>query len=230
MTMKTNDVLCDSGALISLTGACLDQLLHFFFENHRVRFIIPPSVEYESVERPLQSNLRKYLFSAIRIKHALEDGVVVRIDAKVEAQARRIMNLANNMYFIRGSPMRLIQQGESEMLALAKALGIEYILIDERTARMLIEAPLRLKEHLEAEFEVNVMVNKENLRALTAEISPLRAIRSSELVMLAYEKGYFRSYGPLQAQALEAALYKMKYAGCSISFDEISAYLASAKG
>lgn len=227
--MKTHDVLCDSGALISLTGACLDQLLYFFFENHRVRFIIPPSVEYESVRRPLDSNLRKYLFSAIRIKHALEDGVVVKIDANVQSQASRLMGLANNMYFIRGNPMRLIQEGESEMLALAKALGIEYILIDERTTRMLIEAPLKLKEHLEREFGVNVMVNKDNLKALTAEISPLRAIRSSELVMLAYEKGYFRSYGRLQRQALEAALYKMKYAGCSISFDEIGAYLGSVK-
>lgn len=227
--MRSRDIICDSGALISLTAGCLDNLLYFFAENYHVRFIIPPSVEYETVTRPLQSDLRKYLFSAIRIKDAIEDGVIIKIDAKLAEQARRLMNAANNMFYIRGKPMHLIQLGESEMLALSKELGIEYILIDERTSRMLIEAPLRLKEHLESEFGVNVMVNKDNLKQLMTEISPLRAIRSSELVMLAYEKGYFSNFKNLQREALEAALYKMKYSGCSISFDEISSYLNSAK-
>jgi hypothetical protein len=225
--MKTRDVLCDSGALISLTAACLDNLLYYFHESHHVRFIIPPSVEYESVRRPLESNLRKYLFSAIRIKNAIDDGVVVMVDASVGEQSKRLMNAANNMFFVRGKPLCLIQAGESEMLALAKAVGIEYILIDERTTRMLIEAPLKLKEHLEYEFGVNVMVNKDNLKFLTSEISPLRAIRSSELAMLAYEKGYFRHFKKLQKAALEAALYKLKYSGCSISYAEINSYLGS---
>ncbi len=229
MAMKTRDILCDSGALISLTAACLDHLLYYFHENYHVRFIIPPSVERESVLRPLESNLRKYLFSAIRIKNAIEDGVVVKVDANVGDQSRKYMNAANSMFFARGTPLRLIQEGESEMLALAKALGVEYILMDERTTRMLIEAPLKLKEHLEQEFSVNIMVNKDNLKFLTSEIAPLRVIRSSELVMLAHEKGYFRNFKKLQRDALEAALYKMKYSGCAISYDEINAYMATAQ-
>jgi hypothetical protein len=44
--------------------------------------------------------------------------------------------------------------------------------------------------------------------------------------MLAYEKGYFKSFGRLQTEALEAALYKVKYSGCSISFDEIMDYVS----
>jgi hypothetical protein len=143
MTMKTRDILCDSGSLISLTAACLDRLLYFFHENYHLRFIIPPSVEYESVRRPLESNLRKYLFSAIRIKNAIDDGVIVKVDADVAARTTKFMDAANNMYFARGKPLRLIQQGETEMVALAKTLGVEYILIDERTTRMLIEAPLK---------------------------------------------------------------------------------------
>jgi len=225
----TRDIICDSGALISLTSSCLDNLLHFFAEKNDVSFIIPPSVEYETVKRPIKSRLRKYLFSAIRIKDAIDDGVVVVVDAKVEAKAKRIMYLANNLFFIKGKPLRLIQFGESEMLALAKELGIEYILIDERTTRMLIEAPPRLKEHLEDEFRVNVMVNKKNYKELVAEISPLKALRSSELVMLAYERGYFNKFQNMQKEAVKAALYKMKYSGCSIGFDEIKQYLAKVK-
>jgi Xaa-Pro aminopeptidase len=226
--MESHDILCDSGALISLTAACLDGLLYFFHENYHVRFIIPPSVEYESVRRPLESNLRKYLFSAIRIKNAIDDGVVVKVDADIATQTNRLMDTANNMFFARGKPLQLIQPGETEMVALARTLGIEYILIDERTTRMLIEAPLKLKEHLEKEFEVNILVNKDNLKSLTSEISPLRALRSSEMVMLAYEKGYFRNFQKLQRDALEAALCKIKYSGCSISYEEINSYVSTA--
>jgi hypothetical protein len=219
------DILCDSGVLISLTAGCLDNILNFFAENHGVRFIIPPSVEYETVTKPMQANLRKHLFSAIRIKDAIQDGVVVVVDAKLEKETNRIMSSANTLFYIKGSPVRLIQYGESEMLALGHELGINYILIDERTARLLIEAPFQLKKHLESEFKTNAMVNKTSYKELTSRISSFKALRSSELVMLAYEKGYFKSFDPIQKEALEAALYKMKYAGCSISFDEISDYL-----
>jgi len=221
----TRDVLCDSGVLISLTAGCLDNILYFFSEHHDVRFVIPPSVEYETVTRPLYNGLRKHLFSAIRIKDAIADGVVEVVDAKVEDEGRRLMHSANNMFFMQGKPIRLIQFGESEMLALALALGVEDILVDERTTRMLIEAPIQLKEHLEKEFQVNVMVNKGSFRELSSRISQLKVIRSSELVVLAYENGYFKNFSALQKEALEAALYKMKYSGCSISFDEIKGYI-----
>jgi len=225
----TKDILCDSGVLISLTAGCLDNVLHFFAEKNNMRFVIPPSVEYETVTRPMSSNLRKHLFSAIRIKDAIHDGIVVVVDAKVEDEANRMMNSANNLFYIKGKPFRLIQFGESEMLALALELGIENILIDERTTRMLIEAPFKLKEHLEEEFQINVMVNKNSFRDLTSKISQLKVIRSSELIMLAYEQGYFKNFENMQKDALAAALFKMKYSGCSISYDEINSYLSTVR-
>ena len=177
----------------------------------------------------MKSNLRQHLFSAVRIRDAIDDGVITVVDAKVADKTRRIMNMANNMFYIKGRPLRLIHHGESEILALSKKLGIENILIDERTTRMLIEAPFSLKEHLEEEFRVNVMVDKKKFKELTSEISSIQAIRSSELVMLAYENGYFRRFEKIQKKAVEAALYKMKYSGCSIGFDEINEYMTWVK-
>ncbi|MBI5047021.1 hypothetical protein HZC07_04815 [Candidatus Micrarchaeota archaeon] len=223
-----HSVICDSGALISLTSSCLDGLLYFFAEKHNVQFIIPPSVEYECITRPIESNLRKYLFSAIRLKDAIDDGIIVRVnDQGTENDARELIKLSNSLFYVRGNPLQLIQSGEAQMLALSKEIGVDYVLIDERTARLLIESPMHLKEHLEQEFHVNVMVNKANLRSITAAISPLKALRSSEIVMLAYEKGYFANFNSLEKDALEAALYKIKHAGCSISFDEIANYIKS---
>ncbi len=223
---KTHDVLVDAGVLISLTSSCLDNILYMFAEKHHLRFIIPPSVRDEVITRPLEHNIKKYLFSALRIKSAIDDGIVVVVDANVSGKAKALMDRANNMYFVRGRPLRLIQMGEAEMLALAKELAVEYILIDERTTRMLIEAPLILKKHLEEEFDTNIMVSRKNLESLTSQISPLRALRSSELVMLAYENGYFSHFGSQKNNVLEAALYKIKYSGCSISYKDIQEYLS----
>ncbi|MFH1684723.1 MAG: hypothetical protein ABH983_00295 [Candidatus Micrarchaeota archaeon] len=227
--MHKRDVIVDAGVLISLTSSCLDNLLYFFAEKHNLRFIIPPSVENEAVTVPLKKNIRKYLFSAIRIKNAIDAGVVVVVDAKLTDDTKNLMDLANNIFFARGRPLRLIHMGESEMLILAKQLGVEYILMDERTTRILIEAPILLKEHFEKEFHVNIMVNQKNLQKLTNEIGPLRTLRTSELVMLAYEKGYFKSFEALEKNVLEAALYKIKYSGCSIGFKEIKEYMSGVR-
>ncbi len=227
--MKMRDVIVDAGVLISLTSGCLDNLLYFYHEKYGLRFIIPPSVEREVIGRPLKERIRKYLFSAIRIKNAIDDGVVVVVDAKLENKAKVLMQKANNLFFIRGRPLNLIHLGEAEMLVLAKELGVEYILIDERTTRVLMEAPISLKKHFEYEYKVNVMVNKKNLQSLVSDIGPLKAIRTSELVMLAHENGFFKNFNDMHKDALEAALFKIKYSGCSIGFREIKEYMSGVK-
>jgi len=225
--MKTHDIVCDSGSLITLTSSCLDRLLYFFTEKQHMRFMIPPAVEYETVGRVLDENIRKHMYSALRIRQAIEDGILVRAPGDYSIAGKRLMDWANNLFYIKGKPMMLIQRGEAEMLALSRASQVDYLLMDERTTRMLIEAPIRLKTHLENEFGVHAMVNKENLRQLTSEISNLRTLRSSELAMLAFEKGYFDVSDNRKNEMLEAALYKMKYSGCSISFDDIKSYMDS---
>ncbi len=64
---------------------------------------------------------------------------------------------------------------------------------------------------------------------LNSELSSLTALRSSELVLLAYEHGYFKNFEKLQMQAIEAALYKVKYSGCSIGFNEIKDAMSMVK-
>ncbi|NYZ77050.1 hypothetical protein H0O02_01920 [Candidatus Micrarchaeota archaeon] len=228
--MKKKDILCDTGAFISLTSSCLSEILYFFVEKHNVRFIIPPAVEDEAVLYPIGQGIKKYLFSAIKIKDALNDGVITRLEKeKAIPEAETIMKLANNLFYMHGKPITLIQRGESETLALALELEVKNLLIDERTTRMLIEAPFRLKEHLEEEFRVNVMVNRHNIAELSKRIGDMNVIRSSELITIAYEYGFFDRYQGIEKTAFEAALYKIKFSGCSISFDEINECLNQVK-
>lgn len=223
------DLFCDSSSLISLTGSCLDNVVYYISNKFQLRFVIPPFVEYETIDRPISSDLKQYSFSAIKIKKLLADKVVVKIDKDVRKKTDRILYLANNSLFVKGKPITLLQRGEAEMIALAFELGVKNILIDERTTRMMIEAPFRMKEHMEKEFGVNIMINNGNLREFSDIVRGMQVVRSSELLILAFENGFFDGFGDMKIPALEAALYKIKFSGCSISFDEVQEYIKSVR-
>lgn len=217
-------ILCDSSSLISLTDICLEGILRFFHKNN-ILFIIPPSVEYEIITRPLNMKMKAYQFSAMRLKKLLDDEVLMKVEAETDAPAKEILELTNSIFFAKGKPMHMVDMGEAEMIALAKSLRISTLLMDERTTRMLVEAPFEIKDHLEEELRINVMVNSSHLQKFSDIVSGMRVIRSSELVIVAYEKGYFDSFGSDKKKMLEAALYKTKFSGCSVRFDEIEEFM-----
>ncbi|MEM4336147.1 MAG: hypothetical protein QXL47_04320 [Candidatus Anstonellales archaeon] len=217
-------ILCDSSSLISLTDTCLEGLLKFFTRNN-VFFIIPPSVEYEIITRPLKMRMKAYQFSAMKLKKLMDEEVLMKVEAETEAPAKEILELTNSIFFARGKPLHMVDMGEAEMIALANSLKINTLLMDERTTRMLIEAPFEIKDHLEEELRVNIMVNGSHLKKFADVVSGMRVIRSSELVAVAYEKGYFDNFGEDKKKMLEAALYRIKFSGCSVRFDEVEEFL-----
>ncbi len=223
--MKTADIICDTSGLVSLTDSCFDGVLFYLHDRYKFRFLIPPTVEEEGVRRPLSGGLKQYALSALKINHSIKRNVIITVETDTKDLTRRILNLANNLFFIKGKPLRLVHGGEAEMLALAHILSLNTLLVDERTTRMLIEAPFKIKEHLEDEFKVNIMVHRENLLEFSNLTKGMDIIRSSELVILAYESGYFDHYESSKIDLLEAALYKVKFSGCAIRFDEIKTFV-----
>ncbi|MFH1221730.1 MAG: hypothetical protein V1492_01460 [Candidatus Micrarchaeota archaeon] len=228
--MEKKYIVCDSGSLITLTSACNTDLLYFFKNKFNVNFVIPSGVEDEVVTYPLGKGIKKYMQSALRIKNAINDGVITVLGIEQTAHDRdSILTMGNNLFFARGKSIKLLDLGETEMLALAKEIGADTVMLDERTMRMLIEAPFRLKEHMEEELKVNIMVNRTNLNEFSNYAKGLLALRSSELIILGYEHGFFDKFHGMEKQALEAALYSARFSGCSISFNEITGYLRWAK-
>ena len=218
--MNKKAVLCDSSSLISLTNSCFIDLLYFFNKRFNVQFIIAPSVKKEIIERPLAISMKAYELSAMRMKRALDDNVLQEVDGESLERAKRIMDLANGMFYAMSKPVHLVDLGEADMIALSQSTGCSLILMDERTTRMLIEAPFRLKEHMEKEMGVSVMVNRRNFDEFKEITGGMKVIRSSELASLAFKAGYFSPF-PNPGKMLEATLYSLKYNGCSIGFDEI---------
>ncbi len=223
--MTKGELLCDSSSLISLTSSCLDNILYFLKDDHGVKFYIPPSVEDECVTRPLSKDLKEHAFSARKIEKAINDNVLIRIQS--DGESNKVLEYANNLFFMRGRPIPLLHNGEADVLSLANEIGMRTILIDERTSRMLIEAPFSIKEHIEIEFNVNVMIDKTSLSKFSEFTDALEIIRASELLILAYEHGFMDGFGYRKKYALEAALHKIKFSGCSIRFDEITNFVRS---
>ncbi len=223
--MAERDFICDSSAIISLTDACLAHVFYFLKEKTGAKFLVPKSVVQECVDKPLHIPNRDYRFSALKIKDMLNDGILEKVEADVSARASELDKVANTVFFARGQPLRLMHAGEMEMIALSEQLEVSNVLMDERTARLMIEAPMNLKEHLEKELRVNIMVNRESLQKMQGLTQGITVLRSTEALIVAYEKGFLKHFDEIEKEVAEAALFRLKSAGCAISFREIEAYM-----
>jgi predicted nucleic acid-binding protein len=218
-----DSIICDSSSLLSLSDSCLLWVISSMTGRFTGQFIISKAVEYESVTNPLE--MKSHTLGAIRVKKLLLDNVIKVVDTpNSKSLTSEILALGNNLFYIAGKPLKLIHEGETETLAIATELGLKNILIDERTTRMLIEAPLEMKAHMEMEFQRRIDINEKNLSQFLDMTRNLNIFRSTELAIIGYEKGFFKDYGEMEKRAIESALYGLKFAGCSISFNEIEEY------
>jgi hypothetical protein len=184
-----------------------------------VEFFITPSVRQEIVSNPLR--MHEYAFSAVRLQKLLRDGVLKLFSGEaVKERAQEILGIANGLFFVGGKPLRVLHFAEAECMA----SGFSCFATDEKTARQLVEDPLLLKPVLEFEYGEKVSVNRDALAALGEILSGTRVLRSSEFLFVAAEKGFFDDFGNEKKQALHAALYALRRAGCSISFRELKEY------
>ena len=219
-------IIFDSSTIISISEKCLTHLLRGLGLEGNVDFLVPQSVYGETVERPLK--IKRFELGALRIQQAVEEGwlQLVKPNAVTKDLTRKILDTANSLFFVGGAPLTIIQRGEAETLAVCKHLEAGMVAIDERTTRMLIEDPWRLQEYVAyKQQQQNVRLNEGRLQEFSKLLSDIEVVRSVELVALAYERGYFKGTLLPSKQALEAALYALKFAGCAVSGSEIDRFL-----
>lgn len=217
------NIVCDSSSIISLGSTCVIDALRFMEEKAGTDFIIPPAVQEEIVGHAFKVN--KYRFSALRMKNLVREGVLDLVEPKgIAEEGRRIMETANLIYSVRGKPLPLIQKGEAECLALFKFEKAGALMVDEKTTRLLIEDPEGLRKTIRAEYKEPVELNKKVLREFESATKGIRCIRSTELLWIAAEKGFFDRFGDDKREALKAAIQCLRGAGCSISHRELDEY------
>jgi predicted nucleic acid-binding protein len=208
---------CDSSSLISLSDNCVLRLL----EGLGHKFVIPKRIKMEVFDNPLST--KRFKLKALQINSYIKKGVIEVIeDPFIYDYAQKITDLANSLLSYHGSNVKIIHQGEAEVIACLKVLKENTILLDERTTRHLIEDPDQLKKYMQSRTNLILEMDEQVKKALAKELSNVNVIRSAEVFAYAYEKGLMPQYGK---EALEGGLYALKFSGCSITDDEIKDYV-----
>lgn len=211
-------LIFDSGAIISLA---LNNLLYILEPLKKIfggEFYISEPVKKEVMDKSLK--IRRFMLEALVIKSLVNKGILVVFPSNktFRQEMEKILSIANQTFKTEGEWIRLIHEGETSCLALFNLIKTEKkaIVVDERTTRMLCEAPQNLKKLFEKKLHKRVKAVKENYKFF----KNFNIIRSSELGFIAYKKGIIKLPANSQ-EALAAILYASKYKGCSISNHEI---------
>ena len=221
-------LIFDSGPIISLTMNNLLWTLKDLKERFKGNFYLSEGVKKEIVDRPLTS--KKFKFEALQVLRRITDGTLDVIEnPKVDELANELMDLSNKCFKVQGQPLRLFHYGEMSGIAACKFLGTNIFVVDERTTRLLIEAPDRVTALLERTMHTKIEVDRENLNKFSEFTKDIQLIRSAELVTRAFELGFLDKYlldipNPKKT-LLESVLWGVKLNGCAISRREIDRIL-----
>jgi predicted nucleic acid-binding protein len=218
-------IIFDASTLISLSEKCFFKLLERIQNHSNARFLISKSVWNETVLVP--QRIKRFELNAERIKEAVETEWLEIIQPTQETNqfAKQIADWSNHCFFIEKNPLTILQAGEIESMALYLSLKANALAIDERTCRMLIEEPARLQNYIGMKHDKKIQKNEGNLQSIQKAFQKAVIVRSSDLLAWAYKHGLFKYELNQSAHSLEAALYAVKFSGCSISSEEIDSYV-----
>ncbi len=216
-------IVCDSSSLISLADTCNAEALMFLKERTGAEFVIPPVVKEEIIGAPIKVKALEY--SALRIRKLVEDGVLLVESAPgLQAKTSEILDSANSIYLVGGKPLRVLHEGEAEALALASPAAASALLVDEKTTRLVLEDPVKLKKVIEGEYAEKLVLDMPAYQKFRSLVPPMPIMRSAELLALAAKRGYFKQYGEYEEEAFHASIYSLRMAGCSLAQEELKEY------
>ena len=217
-------IVFDAGPVISLTTNNLLWLLEELKKKYKGEFYLAEAAKRELIDRPLET--KKFKFEALQVLRCINDGTLKIIENdELEEETINLINLANNCFNARGNWLRLVHYADMAGLSACIRLNADAFVVDERTARLLVENPDRLVSILKNTLHTDIKINKDNLEEFRRRTKNIKLIRSVELVAVAYEQGLLNKYLPdipdAKRTLLESVLWGVKLNGCAVSRDEI---------
>lgn len=217
-------IIFDTGPIITLTLNNLTWLLEEFKRKCDCQMIVPDSVKFELIDRPIEG--KKYKFEALQTLVYLKNHTLDVYKGRIRTETNQLADLMNSIFMAKGKNLQLVHLGEVETIAVALKLNADVIVVDERTVRLLIEAPKVLHKLMERKLHTKIDINLPNLSLLQKKTANIKIIRSVEIVTRAYELGMLDKYLPYdmpdsKKELLTAVLWAMKLNGCSITQEEI---------
>lgn len=221
-------IVFDSGPIISLTLNNLLWILEPLKGRFGGKFYITEAVKKEIIDHPLQT--KRFKFEAFQVIKMLKDNVLEVYDSPtLHQRSSEIMEQANSIYSIKGQRLRMFQYAEMSVLAACMELKSDAAVIDEKMTRILLENPDRVLEVLRKRMHEKAYVDNSRLNAVRSQLKSMNVIRSTELAVIAYERGLLHDYVAdskmvehPQQELLEAILWGLKLNGCAIAEKEIN--------
>jgi hypothetical protein len=214
-------VIFDAGPIISLTMNGMIGVIESLRDGFDGEFIITHQVRREVVDRPL--TIKKYELEAILVQNLIDKKILKMADEfvsrqKIDKEMKNILREAGGILRVSetGEKINLIHEGEASCIAFSRICGEKnVIVIDERTTRLITEAPESLERMMEKKLHTPLVLEP----SLVKKFRNFKYIRSSELLFVAFKKGLI----PLkqEKQVLDALLYGVKFNGTAISSHEI---------
>ena len=219
-----SSLMFDAGPIISLATNNLLGILPQLKKKYNGHFYVTESVKRELVDHPMET--RKFKFEAIQIEMLIENGILEITDTDfIRQETPKLLETANKIFSAFGNPMRIVHYAEISVIAAAIEQKSDAIVIDEKTTRLLMENPKLLMVIFRKTLHTSISINESNLKEFRDRTSSVRAIRSVELVTIAYESGFLDEYvtkiPDAKKQLLESVLWGVKLNGCAVSREEI---------
>jgi len=221
-------IIFDSGPIISLAVNNMLWVLDKLKEDFGGEFYIPLSVRKELIDRPIES--KKFKFEALQVLNYIRKGTL-----KVHTETPELTKLTNSLlalvntcYTCSKENFKMIHYAEMEAVALAIKLKAEAMVVDERMMRSVVEEPMMVEKIMFGRLHRTMKFDKVKLRKFKEKTKNIKLIRSIELAVVAYEKGWLNDFLPKKKEVkrpgkflLQAVLWALKLRGASITQREI---------
>lgn len=221
--MKT--IIFDTGPVISLTMNNLLWILESLKKISNANFYMTRKVKEELVDMPLNKT-KRFKFEALQVLHCIENKTFEVVDNdEIKKQTLKLLGTANSCFNAFGHNINIVHEAEMSAIALCLQKKADALVVDERTARLLVENPRKLLNILKHTLHTDVKENRDSIKEFKKLAKNTSIIRSVELATIAYEKGFLDKYIadiPYSKKTLlESVLWGVKLNGCAVSKREL---------
>jgi len=193
-----------------------------------IQLVMTPEIRREVVDKALK--IEKFRLSGVRVLKRFGSGVI-NVEESNPTLTKQILQVANQVYSVKGSYYRIVSEGEIGLIPLAQAKKTGFMLIDERIVEKLLTDPQGLRNLFENRLHMKVTLNKPKLKLFNSLVKDISIIKSSDLIAIAHEKGLLKEYikeshsTKTMKDFISGALWGLKNNGCSISTKDIKEYM-----